>query len=103
MCWESFHLFALLSARGPANLARQRAFLIAHITQTLLQRLKVIRSGIVDFGMVATHDEFMFIVAENAALEFAGYGHRQPQFIRGRGELLRRDQVLRSRPHLIWT
>jgi YD repeat-containing protein len=63
------------SAHGSANLARQRAFLIAHTAQTPLQRLKVISSGIVDFGMVATHDEFMFIVAENAALEFAGYGH----------------------------
>jgi hypothetical protein len=62
-------------ARGPANLARQRAFLIAHITQKLSQRLKVIRSGIVDFAMVTAHDEFMFIVAEYAALELAGYGH----------------------------
>ena len=71
--WRSF------AARGPANLGRQRAFLIAHITQTLSQRLKVIMSGIVDFGMVTAHDEFMFIVAENATLEFARYGHSQPQ------------------------
>ena len=62
------------SARGPTILARQRAFLIAHIAQTLAQRLKVIKPGIVDFGMVTAQDDFMLIVAENAALEFAGYG-----------------------------
>jgi hypothetical protein len=39
------------SARGPAILARKRAFLIAHIAQTLAQRLKVIKPGIVDFGI----------------------------------------------------
>jgi hypothetical protein len=76
--WRSF------PARGPANLTRERAFLIAHVTETLSQRLKVVRSGIVDFGMVTAHDEFMFIVAENAALEFAGYGHGQSQLWRSR-------------------
>jgi hypothetical protein len=40
------------SARGPTILARQRAFPIAHIAKTLTQRLKVIKSGIIDFGMV---------------------------------------------------
>jgi hypothetical protein len=39
-------------ARGPAVFARQRAFLIAHIAQTPAQRLKVIKPGVVDFGMV---------------------------------------------------
>ena len=67
------------SARGPTILARQRAFPIAHIAKTLAQRLKVIKSGIIDFGMVTAQDEFMFVVAENAAFEFAGYGHGRPQ------------------------
>jgi hypothetical protein len=60
-------------ARGPAVLARQRAFLISHIAPTLAQRLKVIKPGIVDFGMVTAQDDFMLIVTENAPLEFARY------------------------------
>ena len=62
-------------ARGPAVLARQRAFLIAHIAQTPAQRLKVIKPDIVDFGMVTAQDDFMLIVTENVTLEFARYGH----------------------------
>jgi hypothetical protein len=80
--WRSF------AARRPANLGRQRAFFIAHITQTLSQCLKIVGAGIVDFGMVTSRDQFVFIVAENAALKFAGYGHGQPQLWRSRWEAL---------------
>ena len=57
--------------------ARASAFrmrpISAHIAQTLAQRLKVIKPGIVVFGMVTAQDDFMLIVTENAPLEFARY------------------------------
>jgi hypothetical protein len=65
------------STRGTAILVRQGAFLITHIAQTLAQRLEIIKPSVVDFGMVTAQDDLMFVVAENAAFEFAGYGHWQ--------------------------
>ena len=55
--------------------ACQGTLLIAHIAQTLAQRLEVIEPGGIDFGMVTAQDDLMLVVAENAALEFTGYGH----------------------------
>src|SRR5262245_60424817 len=59
-------------------LARQSPFLVAHIAQPLAQRLEVIKTGIIDSGVVTAQDDLMLIVAENAAFEFAGYGHGSP-------------------------
>ena len=56
-------------------LACQGMLLIAHIAQTLAQRLEVIEPGVIDFGMVTAQDDLMLVVAENAALEFTGDGH----------------------------
>jgi hypothetical protein len=64
-----------LSARRKAILACQGTLLIAHIAQTLAQRLEVIEPGVIDFGMVTAQDDLMLVVAETAALEFTGYGH----------------------------
>jgi hypothetical protein len=60
-----------LSARRTAILTCQGTFLIAHIAQTLAQRLEVIEPGVI-VGMVTAPDDLMLVVAENAAL---GYGH----------------------------
>src|SRR5262245_43767877 len=62
-----------------ALLARQSPFLVAHIAQPLAQRLEVIKTGIIDSGVVTAQDDLMLIVAKNAAFEFAGYG--QPETI----------------------
>src|SRR5262249_35665833 len=59
-------------------LACQSPFLVAHIAQPLAQRLEVIKTGIIDSGVVTAQDDLMLIVAENAAFEFAGYGHGSP-------------------------
>ncbi len=67
-----------LSAQRTAILACQGTLLIAHIAQMLAQRLEVIEPGVIDFGMVTARDDLMLVVAENAALEFAGYGHGVP-------------------------
>jgi len=74
------------SAHRTAILARQGALLIAHLAQTLTQRLEVIKRGVIDFRMVTAQDDLMLVVAENAALEFAGYGVQ-----------LRTDPVLRTK------
>src|SRR5262249_50961355 len=52
--------------------------LIAHLAQTLAQRPEVIKRSVIDFGMVTAQDDLMLVIAENAALEFAGYGHGGP-------------------------
>ena len=67
------------SARGTANVARQRSFLVAHIAQTLAQRLEVIEASVIDFGMMTAQDDLMLVVAENAALELARDGHELPR------------------------
>src|SRR5262249_27893186 len=56
-------------------LVRQSPFLVAHTAEPLAQRLEVIKTGIIDSGVVTAQDDLMLIVAENAAFEFAGYGH----------------------------
>jgi len=42
-------------------LARQSPFLIAHIAQPLAQRLEVIKTGIIDFGVVTAQYDLMLI------------------------------------------
>src|SRR5215468_10171923 len=66
------------SAHRTAIFARQGALLIAHLAQTLTQRLEVIKRGVIDFRMVSAQDDLMLVIAENAALEFTGYGHGGP-------------------------
>jgi len=66
------------SAHRTAIFARQSTLLIAHLAQTLAQRLEVIRRSVIDFGMMTAQDDLMLVIAENAALEFAGYGHGGP-------------------------
>src|SRR5215831_5259386 len=63
------------SSHRTAIFARQGALLIAHLAQTLAQRLQIIKRGVIDFRMVTAQDDLMLVIAENAALEFTGYGH----------------------------
>src|SRR5262245_11720796 len=67
-----------LSACGTAILARECALLIAHAAQTLSQRLEIIKRSVIDFRMVSAQNDLMLVIAENAALEFTGYGHGGP-------------------------
>jgi len=66
------------SAHRTAIFARQGALLIAHLAQTLAQRLEVIKRAVIDFRMVTAQNDLMLVIAENAALEFTGYGHGGP-------------------------
>src|SRR5215510_6781429 len=66
------------SAHRTAILMRQGALLIAHLAQTLAQCLEIIKHGVIDFRMVSAQDDPMLVIAENAALEFTGYGHGGP-------------------------
>src|SRR5215813_9105699 len=66
------------SAHRTAIFARQGALLIAHLAQTLAQGPEVIKRSVIDFGMVTAQGDLMLVIAENAALEFTGYGHGGP-------------------------
>src|SRR5499427_2910450 len=66
------------SAHRAACFARQGALLVAHLAQTLAQRPEIIKRSVIDFGMVTAQHDLMLVIAENAALEFAGYGHGGP-------------------------
>src|SRR5262249_181617 len=66
------------SAQCPAFFARQGALLVAHLAQALAQRAQIIKRSVIDFGMVTAQDDLMLVIAENAALEFAGCGHGRP-------------------------
>src|SRR5215472_6068925 len=66
------------TARFTSLPARQGTLLIAHLAQTLAQGPEVIKRSVIDFGMVTAQDDLMLVIAENAALEFAGYGHGGP-------------------------
>ena len=74
------------SAHCTAIFARQGTRLIAHLTQALAQLPELIKGRVIDFGMVTAQDDLILVITENATLEFARYGHRQPQLY-GRGEL----------------
>ena len=71
----SLHPF---SAHRTAIFACQGTLLIAHLAQTMAQRPGAIKRSFIDFGMVTAQDDLMLVIAENAALEFAGYGHGGP-------------------------
>src|SRR6476619_1534579 len=66
------------SAHRTAIFTRQRALLIAHLAQTLAQHLEITKRSVIDFRMVSAQDDLMLVIAENAALEFTGYGHGGP-------------------------
>src|SRR6516225_11650847 len=66
------------SAHRTAIFARQGAFPIAHLAQTLAQRPELNNRSVIDFGMVTAQNGLILVIAENAALEFAGYGHGGP-------------------------
>src|SRR5271165_3076121 len=60
-----------LSAHRTAILACQGALLIAHIAQTLAQRLEVIEPDVIDFGMVTAQDDLMLVVPANSSAAFS--------------------------------
>jgi len=64
-----------LSAHCAAILARQRTLFVAHVAQALTQRLEIIKRGVIDLRMMTAQNQLVLVVAEDAALEFAGYGH----------------------------
>jgi hypothetical protein len=78
--WKALTSWRPFAACFAAFFARQRPFLVAHIAQPLAQRFEVVKLGIIDFGMVTAQDDLMLFVAENAAFEFAGYGHDYPRY-----------------------
>src|SRR6516164_5819009 len=67
-----------LRRRGCSAVPGKLALLIAHLAQTLAQRPEVIKRSVIDFGMVTAQGDLMLVIAENAALEFTGYGHGGP-------------------------
>ena len=52
----------------------------------------VIKPGIIDFGMVTAQDDLIFVLAEDAAFELAGYGLGYPRLFLAE----RRDASLRN-------
>src|SRR5262245_34069522 len=58
--------------------ARQCALFVAHVAQALAQCLELIKPGLINFGMMTAQDDPVLVVAEDAALELAGYGHEAP-------------------------
>src|SRR5262249_23784098 len=78
LCPESLRLSAPLF-RAPHGDFRTPGYAPYRASaQTLAQRLEVIRRSVIDFGMMTAQDDLMLVIAENAALEFAGYGHGGP-------------------------
>src|SRR5262249_57534031 len=57
--WKALTSRRPFAACFPALCVRESPFLVAHIAQALAQRLKVIKLGIIDFGMVAAQDDLM--------------------------------------------
>ena len=55
----SLHPF---SAHHTAIFARQGALLIAHLAQTLTERLEVIKRGVIDFRMVTAQNDLMLVI-----------------------------------------
>src|SRR5262249_21865245 len=64
-----------LAARFTPFCPRQCALFIAHVAKALAQCLEVIKSGLINFRMMTAQDEPVLVIAEDAALELAGYGH----------------------------
>src|ERR1700752_2676846 len=61
-------LFALL-------MSRQRAFLVTHLPELALQRLQAGEIKGIDFRMVRIQNHTLFLMAHQAAFEFAGHCH----------------------------
>src|SRR4029078_7921665 len=55
--------------------AREGALLATHVPQTATQPFEFIEHAVVNSGMMAAQDDLMLLMAEDAALKFAGYGH----------------------------
>jgi len=64
-----------LAARFAPLRVRQCVFLVAHIAQALPQSPEVIEPGLINFGMMTAQNDLVLVMAEDAALELAGYGH----------------------------
>jgi hypothetical protein len=64
-----------LSADFTPLLSRQRTLPIAQIAKTLAQRLQIFESNVVNSRVVTLENDFMLVVTENTALEFARNCH----------------------------
>jgi len=63
--------------RASRRFARARVRSLLRMSRRRWRKhLEVINHCVIDFGMMTAHDDLMLVVAEDAALEFAGYGHR---------------------------
>src|SRR6516164_2314251 len=78
LCPENLLLSAPLFRAPHGDFRAPGALPIAHLAQTLAQSLEAIKRGVIDFRMVSAQDDLMLVIAENAALEFTGYGHGGP-------------------------
>jgi hypothetical protein len=67
-----------LSAGFASFLSRQSPLTIAHIAKALAQRPQVFERNLVDCRVVSSENDFVLVVTENAALEFAWNGHDAP-------------------------
>src|SRR5262249_27157658 len=75
---------------------RKWAFFVAHAAQALAQCLEVIKPRLVNFGMMAAQDDPVLVIAEDAALELAGYGH---EYLSASAEHPPRPKDLVRRPY----
>jgi hypothetical protein len=64
-----------LSPDFASFLSGQRTLPIAHIAKALTQRLQVFERSVVDSWMMTSENDFVLVVTENAALEFAWNCH----------------------------
>jgi hypothetical protein len=70
-----------LAARLTTLRVGQCALFVAHVAQALTQSLELIDPGLVNLGMMAAQDHLVLVIAEDAALELAGYGHELPSWL----------------------
>src|SRR5580704_13538969 len=66
-----------LSAHLPQPLSRQRALLVPHRAQAELSRPQLRAVEVVDGRVMRSENRLIFVMAEQAALEFAGDRHGQ--------------------------
>src|SRR5215471_1000306 len=71
-----------LAARFTPLCARHCALFVAHLAQALAQSLEVIKPSLINLGMMTAQDDGVLFIAEDAALELAGYGHALPSWLR---------------------
>src|SRR5262245_33991014 len=84
-------------ARPTTRRTRQGTPPIAHIAKTLTQGLQVVEPDVIDPGMVTPQDELVLVMAENAALELARYGHGNLQVFRRHMPVRRRRAAMNHR------